>query len=44
MKLSPKVRTKKLGIIYTIFGSFCSFLFLVGADIQPQSGLGKSLV
>ena len=33
---SPKCRTKKLGIICTILGSFCSFLKWEGADIRPQ--------
>ena len=36
MKFSPKCRTKKLGIIYTILGSFCSFFNCKGADIRPQ--------
>ena len=36
MKFSPKYRTKKLGIIYTILGSFCSFLNWEGAVIWPQ--------
>ena len=36
MKFSPKCRTKKLGIIYTTLGSFCSFLNWEGADIRPQ--------
>ena len=39
MKLSPKCRTKKLGMVYIILGSFCSFLNREG----PKSGLGKSL-
>ena len=26
MKFTPKCRTKKLGMIYTIFESFCSFV------------------
>ena len=33
MKFSPKYRTKKLGMIYTILGSFCSFILF---EIQPQ--------
>ena len=36
MKFSPKCRTKKFGMIYTILGSFCSFFIWEGADIQPQ--------
>ena len=36
MKFSPKCRTKKLGMIYTILGSFCSFLNWEGADIWPR--------
>ena len=36
MKLSPKCRTKKLGMMYTIYGSFCSFLNWDGADVRPQ--------
>ena len=36
MKFSPNCRTKKLVMIYTILGSFCSFLNWEGADIQPQ--------
>ena len=36
MKFSPKCRTKKFGIIYTILGSFCSFLNWEGAVIWPQ--------
>ena len=31
MNFSPKCRTKKLGIIYTILGIFCSFLNREGA-------------
>ena len=30
MEFSTKCRTKKLGIIYTILGSFCSLLNRVG--------------
>ena len=44
MNVSPKCRTKELGIIYSILGSFCSFFNWEGADIRPKSGLGKSLV
>ena len=36
MKFSPKCRTKILGMIYTILGSFCSFLNREGAYIWPQ--------
>ena len=36
MKFLPRYRTKKLGIIYTIFGSFYSFLNWEGADIRSQ--------
>ena len=36
MKFSPNYRTKKLGMIYTILGFFCSFFNWEGADIQPQ--------
>ena len=43
MKFPLKCRTKKLGMIYTILGSFCSFLNWEGADYCPKSGLGKSL-
>ena len=35
MEFSPKCRTKKLGMIYTILESF--YHFLIGkADIQPE--------
>ena len=43
MKFSPKCRTKKLGMICTTFGSFCSYFKSDGADIGPKSGLEKSL-
>ena len=36
MKFSRKCRTKKLGMIYTILGSFCSFLNWEGTYIWPQ--------
>ena len=36
MKFSPKCRAKQLGMIYTILGSFCSYLNWEGADIRPQ--------
>ena len=41
MKFSPKCRTKKLGMIYTILGSFCSFSNWEGANIRPQIRLRK---
>ena len=41
MKFSPKCRTKKLGMIYTIFGSFCSIRVGGGADIRPEIRLRK---
>ena len=36
MKFSPKCRTKKLEMIYSIWGNFCSFLNWEGGDIQPK--------
>ena len=36
MKFSPKCRTKKLGMIFTIVGSFCSLFNWEGSDIRPQ--------
>ena len=36
MKFSPKCRTKKLGKIYTVLGSFCSFFHWLRADIRSQ--------
>ena len=36
MKFSPKCRSKKLGMIYTILGSFCSFFNWKRADIRPK--------
>ena len=36
MKFSPKCRTKKLGMIYTILVSLCSFWNWERADIRPQ--------
>ena len=36
MKFPPKCKTKKLGMIYTILGSFCSLLNWKGADIWSQ--------
>ena len=47
MKFSPKCRTKKLGMLYTILGSFCSFLNWEGGKgpiFGPKSDLGKSLI
>ena len=44
MKILPKCRTKKLGMVYTILGSFCSFLNWERADIRSKSGLGISLI
>ena len=41
MKCSPICRTKKLGMIYTIFGRFCLILNWEGAHIQPQIRLRK---
>ena len=36
MKFSPKCRSKKLGMIYTILGTFCLFFNWERADIQPE--------
>ena len=36
MKFSLKCRAKKVGMIFTILGSLCSFLNWEGADIGPQ--------
>ena len=36
MKFSPKSRTKKLGMKYTILGSICSFLNWKGTNKRPQ--------
>ena len=41
MEFSPKCNTKKLEMIYTIFGSFCSFLNWEGAAFHPQIRLRK---
>ena len=41
IKFSPKCGTKKLGVICTILGSFCSFLNWEGAIILPQIELRK---
>ena len=35
MKFLPKFRTKKLRILFTILGSFCSFLNGEGDDVRP---------
>ena len=44
MNFSPKCRTKKLGMKYTILGSFCSFLNWEWADIRPKIRPRKSLM
>ena len=36
MKFLPKCRTKKLGMIYTILGSFCSIFNWGEADSWPK--------
>ena len=36
MKFSPKYRAKELRTIFTILGSFFSFLNWEGAEIRPQ--------
>ena len=41
MKCSPNCRIEKLGMIYTILGSFCSFFNREGANIRPQIRLRK---
>ena len=41
MKFSPKCRTKKFGMIYSILGNFCLFVNWEGADIRPQIRLRK---
>ena len=41
MKFSPKCRTKKLGMICTILGSFCSLLNPEGGNIWPKIRPGK---
>ena len=43
MKFQPKCRTKKLGMIYTILGSFAHFLIGKWSIFGPKSALGKSL-
>ena len=43
IKLLPKCRTKKMGMIYTIFWSFCSFFNWEGLIFIPKSGLGSFL-
>ena len=37
MKFSPNCRAKVLGMLYTILGSFCSFLDWEGGDIRPPN-------
>ena len=41
-RLLIKCKTKKLGMIYTILGCFCSFFNWEGADILPQIRPRKS--
>ena len=41
MVFSPKCRTKKLGMIYTILGSFCFFFNWEGAQNWPHIRLRK---
>ena len=41
MKFSPKYRTKKLGMIYTILGSFYPFFNWEGVDIWSLIRLRK---
>ena len=41
MKFPTKFRTKILRMLYTILGSFCSFLNWKRADIWPQIRLRK---
>ena len=43
MKFSPKCRSKKWGMIYTILGSFAHFWIGKGPIFGPKSGLGNSL-
>ena len=43
MKFAPKCRTKKLGMLYSILGRFCSFFNWEWANILPKSGLGESM-
>ena len=43
MKFSTNCRTKKLEMIYTILGSFCSFINWEGVDIRPQIRPRKSV-
>ena len=42
MKFSPNCRSKELGVLFTILGSFCSFLDWEGADILPKNGPRKN--
>ena len=37
MKFSPNCRAKELGMLFTIFGSFCSFLDWEGPRKIPDS-------
>ena len=37
MKISPSYETKELGMLFTILRSFCSYLELEVADIQPKN-------
>ena len=37
VKFSSKCRAKELGMLFTILGSFCSYLDWEVADIQPQN-------
>ena len=43
MKFTPRCKTKKFGIIYTILGSFYSVFNWDGPILGTKSGLGKSL-
>ena len=36
-KFSPKCKAYILGVLFTILGSFCSYLDLVGANYWPQN-------
>ena len=44
MKISSKCRAKKLGMIYTILGSFSSFLIGKGSLFGTKLVLGISLI
>ena len=41
MKFLPECRTNKLGMVYTILGSDCSFFNWEGADVWLQIRLKK---